>query len=359
MKMTALATLLATTLLSAPALATIHYVDVNGGGDYTAIQPAIDAAAGCDTVVVAPGTYTGSLNRNLGFGPKNLVVVAMNGRESPIIDCEGQDRAFFFNYTGQDTISVIQGFTIRNGYTTDYNGGGIIVGGCGVTIKDCIFENCEASHNGGALSISYDQVGTNVRNCVFVGNSATQRGGAVIVDHSSARFHGCLFYDNWTEEVVHESNGGGAFWANGVTYGNGHNCRVTRCTFVANSSPGLGAAVGAWGDCGGFWVSYCIVAFNNGPSYAFDSDPLLEDFIFSVLYWNEGGNADPGYSTLLIGDPLFCDMELGNFELCANSPALPSGNIWQALMGYAGEGCEACDSPVQEKTWGGIKAMFR
>ena len=64
-------------------------------------------------------------------------------------------------------------------------------------------------------------------------------------------------------------------------------------------------------------------------------------------------------SALIWEDPLFCDVELGNFTLCENSPALPTGNTWQALMGYAGVGCGECDSPVQEKTWGGIKAMFR
>ena len=42
-------------------------VNWNGTGDYETIQEGMDAAADGDTVLIAPGTYTGEQNRGLLF----------------------------------------------------------------------------------------------------------------------------------------------------------------------------------------------------------------------------------------------------------------------------------------------------
>lgn len=46
------------TLLSSAAGAATWYVEKDGSGDFTTIQPAIDAAAAGDTILVGPGQYT-------------------------------------------------------------------------------------------------------------------------------------------------------------------------------------------------------------------------------------------------------------------------------------------------------------
>ncbi len=82
--------LLLTALPQLATGATIR-VDVAGGGNYLTIQEGLDNAAGCDTVLVAPGTYTGPLNRNLSFGMLNLVLLSTAGLGETVIDAEGQE----------------------------------------------------------------------------------------------------------------------------------------------------------------------------------------------------------------------------------------------------------------------------
>ncbi|MCK4512713.1 hypothetical protein KAW64_13295, partial [bacterium] len=88
----------------------VIYVDAAGGGDYLTIQDAVDAASTRDTILVAPGTYTGPANRNISFGGKNIVLKSQEGRASTVIDCEHQDRGFFF-VDGEDQSATVQGFT--------------------------------------------------------------------------------------------------------------------------------------------------------------------------------------------------------------------------------------------------------
>ncbi|MHC4528674.1 MAG: BACON domain-containing protein, partial [Planctomycetota bacterium] len=87
---------------------------------YPTIQAAIDAAEDRDVVVVADGTYTGPGNRDLDFEGKAITVRSENGPENCIIDCQGTPgephQAFYF-HSGESADSVVEGFTITNGYS--------------------------------------------------------------------------------------------------------------------------------------------------------------------------------------------------------------------------------------------------
>ena len=122
--------------------------------DQPTIKAGIDAASQGDTVLVAPGTYTGDGNRDLDFGGTDLVLISEEGAEATVIDCEGSrtdyHRGFEF-HTGESEAAVVEGFTIRGGYVggSDNGGGGIRCDLGSPTLRDCIITENSAKVCGG------------------------------------------------------------------------------------------------------------------------------------------------------------------------------------------------------------------
>ena len=79
------------------------------------------------------------------------------------------------------------------------------------------------------------------------------------------------------------------------------------------------------------------------------------------VYANAGGDSLCGdhHDNEFSEDPLLCDVAGNDATLCADSPCQPSGNDWDELVGAYGVGCGPCGSPVEETSWGTIKALFR
>jgi hypothetical protein len=120
---------------------------------YPTIQAAIDASVDGDVVIVADGLYTGTGNRDIDFLGKALTVRSENGPVNCIIDCQASwtapHRGFRF-HTFETTASVLDGFTIQNGYapvemTCNTTGGGILCrDNANPTIRNCIVRWCTA-----------------------------------------------------------------------------------------------------------------------------------------------------------------------------------------------------------------------
>ena len=133
------------------AAATTWSVDAGGGGDFTTIQAAIDAASADDTINVAPGTYV----ENIDFKGKAVTVKSTSGPGVTIIDGGNSGTVVTFN-TGEGPSSVIEGFTITNGNATNSDwggsaGGGILCDGASPIIRNNIITNnyAENTHSGG------------------------------------------------------------------------------------------------------------------------------------------------------------------------------------------------------------------
>jgi hypothetical protein len=150
---------------------------------FKTIQAGIDAAYDGDTVLVADGTYTGIGNKNLDFGGKAITVKSENGAAVTIIDCKKDGRGFCF-HSGETELSVVDGFTITNGYVgSDEGGGGIeCSNSSSPTIRNNTITGNSSGFGGGiACNSSYPTISNNT----ITGNSAANDGGGIECYQSS------------------------------------------------------------------------------------------------------------------------------------------------------------------------------
>lgn len=204
-------------LIAAPAAeaATLTVSNPGGGGMYTSIQDAINAAQNGDTVSVAAGTYDGQL-----YLSKYIALVGA-GRGSSIIQSPGGSVSTMFiqnvpYVAGGKT--TVQGFTIQGGNAPSGQGGGITISpNADPWIIDNTIQNNHAQGYGGGISI-HGNASPLIRNNIFQGNTATLGGGAIFAyDNSSPIIYGNQITSNSsTGGVITNggSSGGGVYLEN-------------------------------------------------------------------------------------------------------------------------------------------------
>ena len=266
--------------------------------EYATINSAVQSSKNYDTIIVSDGIYTGSENRDvLVFLANNVIIKSENGPASTIIDCQGMGRAFDFrrNSPFPDSVVILDGFTIRNGYQ-DEGSGGAITANYGPTIQNCVFENNEADY-GGAIYLSglnSTEPHSKIENCTFVGNAA-RLGGAIYFQHRDYQLEirNSIFANNFSTE-------GGAAVATHLT---DSSTVEFYCTNLFNNS-------------GGDWV----------------------DRISSQMDIN-------GNFSL---NPLFCDTANGIYTIDTLSPCSPIHplNECNKQIGALGVGCSNCVADV-------------
>ncbi len=341
MKCIAVTVMLALAALAATATAGTIHVDWNGGGDYTTLWAANTAASDGDTILVAPGTYSGAQNTEVNLYAKNLVFESEGGPEATIIDGESSHGGFYIT-NGQDSTTVVRGFTFLNCYRPS-NGAAFEISNTAPIVEDCVFEACSSGSNGGALAFYASS--TVVRDCVFWDNWADFRGGAIHSYVSSVTVSRCLFDENLASET----------WRGGAVYSNSSADLYTYCTFAGNRRDAVRLYYSA-----DFRMANCIITGTLDGVAVNDSDADGTEISHCVIFGNAGGDSlsDHHHDNLFV-DPLFCDGPGGDFTHCADSQCLPGVNGWGELVGVYGEGCPGCDSPVEDRSWGAIKALYR
>ena len=194
-------------LIPAAHAQTTYYVDGSCGSDSWSgtsqvcafpngpkrtIQAGIDTSATGDTVIVADGTYTGTGNRDLDFGGRDIHLRSESLNPALcIIDCQGTandpHRGFYF-HSGETTAAIVEGFTITNGYA-NFNdpgrgtaGGGVFCEDSSPTFRTCTIENNKAEQSGGGVWGHVPPTpGTPVLvECVVRGNQAIRGAGGGI-----------------------------------------------------------------------------------------------------------------------------------------------------------------------------------
>jgi len=261
-------------------------VDDDGPSDFNDIQAAIDDANDGDTVIVADGTYTGTGNRDIDFGGKAITVRSKTGATNRSFDCIDNPcdshRGFIFQ-SGEDSSSVLRGFTITGGYAGEgggiyvrdannpafidcelsnnyaVEGGGMYTLGSGIQMDNCLFFNNTSVAGGGIVSYYSDVYVYLVDNCQFVQNQSTGPGGGMVLGGggSDMKIVNCLFVGNTS--LFH---GGGIFV---------NNCgdlrpQIENCTFEGNRAKESGGAVVGFGGSGTNPKIYNSIIWNNEPN---------------------------------------------------------------------------------------------
>jgi len=361
-------------------------------GDFGTIQLAVNSASEGDTVLVESGTYAGPGNHDIDFGGVNLTLLSEAGPAATTIDCQSVGRGFYF-HSGETVDSVVEGFRITNGGTQ--RGGGIrCEAASGVTVRNCMFDNNVASSGGGGINCAEGSALV-VENVTFEANTALRGGGIMASGGSTLTLDDVRFVQNTASlsagmrcegapamlyDVTFESNlayetvGGFAafdgmysltnvvFRGNSATVCGGFSganvtATITNCTFALNAATQgtvLNCEAGSDFDVVNSVISYQLA----GETVHCDPAASLS-ITRSCIYSNAGGDSLCGNnSDNIFVDPLFCDMWSGDLRVYAASPCLPDNNGWGELLGATGETCSG-PSPVEQKTWGGIKAMYR
>jgi predicted outer membrane repeat protein len=388
-------------VLTLTAPAATYTIQPDGTGDFPTIQAAIDASSDGDVVELTDGTFIGAGNRDVDFSGKAVLVRSAGGDpETCIINCEGIEadphRGFIFQ-NDEGPGSVIQGITIAYGWAEYYGGGVFCDGDASPTLVDCVFLDNEAS-TGGAMC---GGVLSTVTGCSFVGNEGV-RGGAmaraqrtVLTDceffGNKATYGGAIYIRSSCSPTVTGCSftGNSALHSGGALHIEQH-CKplFSHCTLAGNSAP-IGGAVDVSIECSPtfanctFWgnsstytgviacyelctlgIENSIISFSQeGAAVScFDSEAALR---CCDIYRNAGGDwvgcvADQyGVNGNICDDPLFCfdDYPEAPYALHDDSPCAPEHDPACGLIGAWDVGCGA--TPVEETSWGSVKAMFR
>ncbi len=192
--------------------------------DYSTIQAAIDAASNGDTVIVRDGTWTGVGNRNLSMEGKAITLRSLNGPEACIIDCENEDIGFTID-NEEDESTIIQGFTVQNGFTEVGSGGGMKMYDVSVIVTNCVIQNNSAYSAGGISIIEGAPV---ISNCK-IRNNTTQSdysvGGGIGISSSDVTLINCLITGNTAKD------GGGVGISGGYP-----TAEILNCTIYGNTA---------------------------------------------------------------------------------------------------------------------------
>ncbi|UCF70026.1 MAG: right-handed parallel beta-helix repeat-containing protein [candidate division WOR-3 bacterium] len=219
------------------AYRTIWYVHPDS--TMNSIQAGIDSCSTGDIVLVAPGTYF----ENINFGGKAITVTSELGPGSTIIDgstpAHPDTGCVVIFISGEDTNSVLHGFTITNGtglVIPPYGsaGGGI---SCYTNSSPTITGNIiteNAAVYGGGIDLFIDCAAIIIGNTISGNISDSSAGGIVVHDNCSP-----IISDN----IITENTG---YDGGGINCGDTSSATISNNTISNNNSRWGGGIVSNW-----------------------------------------------------------------------------------------------------------------
>lgn len=260
--------------------------------EYPTIQSAIDAASPYPTgeqIVVSPGTY----HEAIDFKGRYVALRSTDGAAVTIIDALGLGAPVVTCAQRETYHVVIDGFTIRNGYSLQ--GSGFYLFDSSPTIKNCMIENNSTfGFEGGAGLCALGTSSPYVRDCVFTNNYGTRPGGAILVDYSTS-----LFMSRTTFDGNESEESGGAIQNYGTL-------SLVDCAFVNNQ------AIEPYWDGGGAiqnhgfllaekcsFVNNAVLRGDNGGAISTSNTTILNECSFDSNEASVGGAIAVGGSSMV------------------------------------------------------------
>ncbi|NQV15930.1 right-handed parallel beta-helix repeat-containing protein, partial [bacterium] len=352
---------------------------------FATIQFGIDASQTNDTVLVLPGTYVENINyngKNVVLGSLTLISGDTSYISQTIIDGNESGSVVTFN-SSEDTTSILNGFTVRNG--SALAGGGVYCDASSPRLINLKISGNSASTFGGGIYSDHNGHPV-VEGCEIVNNTAGVGGGIqcqnnsgitlndVKVDSNQVTEYGGGIHMTWGvlsatntsfngNIVTHEINGLGggiyldgdgdysflncAIQGNNVQYGgggiycNGSSPSLTNVLITNNIVESTdGAGSGIYGGLGSSSVLTNVTIANNwAPNSGAIIGFIEAVFINSIIWHNSPSTISnvtasfcniedrtPGVGNLNT-DPLFVDMYNQDYHLSNSSPCIGTGIV--------------------------------
>ncbi len=388
------------------ATAATYVISPDGLGDYPTIQAAVLAATDGDIIELTDGTFIGDGNRDIQVPSRPITIRSQSGNyEDCVIDCEGSARAehrgFRFGPEVGTGDVMLKEIGIINGYTSSDGAGIQVMGsGCNPEIRGCAVAMCTAAGSaikGGGIYVS-DGADPDFYFCLVSQNTADYGGGVAVFNA------GCLFWDCKIGDNTATNTGGGVYIQSTETIQFSYSDIVSNTSLRAGGVRMLGASTSFFdntisrneatgGHSGGVWLqggvlSNCTIVENlamsggGGVHCEAGSGSIYRSIIaftgsgYGVgategnaptlsccdVFGNAGGDYDSvvgdqtGLNDNFSLDPELCDIEFADYQLFDTSPCLAANSPCGNRVGRFGQGC---DSPVEDMSWGRVKALWR
>lgn len=271
-------------------------------GDYPNIQTGILFAQDGDTVLVAPGTYSGDGNQQIELLGKSIVLMSTNGPTETTIMGDGTGDGFWI-HDDENSDTEIIGFTVANFAL------GFDIWQAGPTIRSCIVDGT-TSNNGMSIQVWFTH--PVIENCI-VQNTSNNGFFLKTTNSTSITLINCKSINN---------EGRGIYWQQSSS---NTNVYLKNCTVSGNTTSQDGGGVfhtSSSGFNGRLSVSNSIIYGNNSSSSVFKDVFSLNA---EINYSNIGGSGWPGTGNIN-ADPEFVDPDNNNFRLKSTSPCIDSGD---------------------------------